>query len=385
MSKKIKLGIAAARGMHYMPGFLDMPDVEVAAFCETDEAVLNTFADRYNIPNRYRLFDDMADSDLDAIFVATPMHLHVPQTITALQAGKHVLSEVSAGVAMDELFWLKEEVEASDRVYMMCENFCYRPDVVLMQTMIDKGMFGIPYYAECEYIEDLKSWLVKNGKKTWRNYWQLGKRGAFYPTHSIGPVLRFFKDDPVDEVFCFGAGKSYTAPHYRQEDTTTTMLVLKSGKTIRMRIDCISDRPNQVYYIGLQGTRGSLETGRGNMEQREGDRVFFSDGGVHNSKDYRWEDLWKYSDMLPAQYRNMPAGTKEFAENGDYNCKGGDYYVVQDFIRAVRGEIPSPVNVYEACEWTAVGLLTELSAQNRGRGMKMPNFRGNRQDLEYRI
>jgi hypothetical protein len=35
------------------------------------------------------------------------------------------------------------------------------------------------------------------------------------------------------------------------------------------------------------------------------------------------------------------------------------------------------VDVYEACEWTAVGLLSELSVMNGGRPVEMPNFRKN--------
>lgn len=383
----IKLGIAGKRGLHYIQAFLDMRDVKVEAFCEVDEKVLTSEADKYNIPKRYRLFEDLCGSSVDAIFIATPMQTHIPQTLMALQAGKHVLSEVTAGVTMDELFWLKEAVERTDKVYMMNENFCYRPDVILTQAMVDRGMFGEPYYAETEYLEDLKSWLLINGQRKWREYWQVGKRGAFYPTHSIGPVLRWFGNDPVDEVFCFGRSPSYTEPRFRQEDTNVTIVKLKSGKIIRMRIDCLSTRPTQVAYFGLQGTRGTLETGRGNREQKGPDRIFFHDGSVNDSRTYRWEDLWKYSDLLPEEYRNLPEGAKQFSfeQDGDYSCMGGDYFVVQDFIRAVRGEKPSPVNVYEACEWTAVGLLSELSIQNGGRGIKMPNFRGKKEELIVRV
>jgi hypothetical protein len=35
------------------------------------------------------------------------------------------------------------------------------------------------------------------------------------------------------------------------------------------------------------------------------------------------------------------------------------------------------VDVYQACEWTAVALLSELSITNKGRTMDMPHFRRN--------
>ena len=50
---------------------------------------------------------------------------------------------------------------------------------------------------------------------------------------------------------------------------------------------------------------------------------------------------------------------------------------MQDFLDAVRGVKKPAVDVYEACEWTAVALLSSLSVSNRGRAMDMPNFRTN--------
>ena len=54
---------------------------------------------------------------------------------------------------------------------------------------------------------------------------------------------------------------------------------------------------------------------------------------------------------------------------------GGDYFIIQDFIDAIKGIKPPFIDVYDACEWTAVGLLSALSVSNRGRAMEMPDFR----------
>jgi predicted dehydrogenase len=385
MARKIKVGIAGARGMVYMPGFLDIPDVEIHAFCELNEDILTRKAREFNIPKTYRVYEDMLESDIDAVFVATPMYLHATQSMQALDAGKHVLSEVSAATNINELFWLKERVERSDRVYMMCENYCYRPDAVLAKRLVQEGFFGELYFAESEYIEDIKSWLVyTTGKNSWRQTWQVGKRGAFYPTHCLGPIMKCFPGDHIIEVSCFGAGP-HTVPQFRQEDTTTTILRTKQGRLIQLRIDVMSNRPNQNFYFVLQGTRGAIESPRGPLGQQDMYKAYTSNGEIKVSRGILWEDFWNYSHLLPEEYRNMPEGARELAKNGDYNSCGGDYYVVQDFIRAVRGEKESPVNVYEACEWTAVALLAELSAENNGRTMKMPDFHGTRADMEVRL
>ncbi len=371
----IKIGIAGARGLTYFAGFADMPDVQISAFCEADPEKLEKLATDYKIENRYRNYDDMVDSDLDAIMVATPMQHHVSQSISAIKAGKHVLCEVTANSFLEELFWLKKTVENSNRVYMMCENYCYRPDVVLVNRLIDEGRFGEIYYGESEYIEDIRTWLVyPNGKDSWRKYWQVGKRGAFYPTHCLGPLMTFFRNERIDTVLTYGSG-NHVDPDFRQEDTTTTILRLKSGKFLNLRIDVMSPRPNQNAYFAIQGTRGALETGRGPFGQESMDRIFFSDGGVRLSRGLVWEDLWKYSYLLPENYQNMPLGAQKLAANGDYNSCGGDYYVVQDFVKTIRGEIDNPIDVYKACEWSSVANLSEISIQSNSLPIKMPDWR----------
>jgi predicted dehydrogenase len=381
----IKLGIAGMRGLTYFPGAADMPGVEVTAFCELNPELLEAKANEFNIPNRFRAYEDMLNSDIDAVLVGTPMHMHATQSMQALDAGKHVLSEVIAATNVNELFWLKERAEQSDRVYMMCENYCYRPDAVLAKKLVEQGFFGDLYFAESEYIEDIKSWLtLPNGKPGWRAHWQVGKRGAFYPTHCLGPIMKCFGDDRIDEICCFGVGP-HTAPQYRQEDTTTTIIRTKQGRLIQLRIDVMSNRPNQNFYFVLQGTKGAIESPRGPLGQQSMYRAYTSDGSTRISRGILWDDFWSHSHLLPENYRNMPPAAQKLAANGDYNSCGGDYYVIQDFIRAVRGEIASPVNVYEACEWSAVALLSELSAENNGRPIKMPDFRGGRESMDVHI
>jgi len=59
-----------------------------------DEVKLGDFAERWNVPKRAtRLEEVLANPDIDAVYVATPVHLHREQTVLAAQAGKHVLVE----------------------------------------------------------------------------------------------------------------------------------------------------------------------------------------------------------------------------------------------------------------------------------------------------
>lgn len=368
----IKVGIAGARGLSTIAGLKSIPDVTVEALCDLDEELLKEQSQRHGIPKTYRVFEDMLDSDIDAVIVATPMQLHVPQTLQALEAGKHVMSEVTAGVTMDELWWLKEAVEKYKKTYMFAENYCYIPENQLIRNMVDKGMFGEVYFGEGEYLHDIKSLAFGYNRQTdgsnpdhrsWRHYWQLGKRGTFYPTHSLGPVMQWFNGDRVKYISSYGSGW-HTSPGFRQEDTSLTVCQLESGKLVKIRVDCISERPHNMSYYSLQGTKGCYEAPRGMGDTH---KIWLKD--AEDSGPAEWKPLSDYYHYLPERYKNA---TEEQKATGHW---GGDYFIVLDFIEAIRSGAQPAIDVYDACEWTAVALLSELSIMNGGKTMEVPDFR----------
>ncbi len=366
----LKVGIAGVRGLSTLMGFKALPEVQVLAICDLDETILQKVQKEHNIPKAYRIYDDMLESDLDAVVIATPMQCHVPQAIAALQAGKHVLSEVTAGVTMDELWWLIENVEASGKTYMMAENYCYMPQNQLILSLVQQGLLGDVYYAEGEYLHNLLSLLTYNyglqhsGKTSWRKYWQLGKHGAYYPTHSIGPVMQWFGQERILSLACYGTGH-HCRPDLRQEDTSITMCQLTGNKLARIRLDAISPRPHQMTYYTIQGTKGVVESSR---QADQPANIWLTSSG-QSVNEASWQPLSDYKQHLPQRY--CTASEQEIKSGHG----GGDFFVVADFVDAIRNNTAPPIDVYKACEWTAVGLLSELSITNNGRQIDMPHFR----------
>ena len=370
----IKIGIAGVRGLSTISGFKALnQDVEVTALCDVNQELLDRMSKQHAIPQTYRVFEDMIESDIDVVVIATPMQFHVGQTIQALQAKKHVLCEVTAAVSMDELWWLLETVENSGCTYMMAENYYYLPMVQQIQNMVNAGLFGELYYGECGYIHNVVNMLRYNyglqtsGKTSWRKYWQFGKHGAFYPTHNLGPVMKWFNGERIKAISTFGSGR-HVELDLRQEDTSTTMVQLESGKLISLRVDCISPRPLLNLDYAIQGTKGCFEAARGAGEM---DKIWLCgmDEKVENAA---WHPLSEFEDYLPARYKNRTEAQLKDGWRG-----GGDDFMAADFIEAVKNKSKPPVDVYEACEWTAVGLLSELSVTNNGKTMEMPYFRKN--------
>lgn len=362
----VKVGMVGARCRAFIEGFKAHPGAELAAFCDIDEAAASGASQEHGIAKAYRVYEDMLESDIDAVVIGTPMQYHAPMALQALQAGKHVLSEVTAAVNLDELEWLCLEVTKAGKVYMMAENYCFMPENQLVLSLVRKGYFGDVYFGEGEYIHELKGLHhVANGRTTWREWWQMGRSGNTYPTHSLGPVMQWFGDDHIKTVSCFSPGRR-TAPEHIQEDTTLTLCQMESGKLIKLRLDMLSNRPHNMTYYSLQGTKGVYEAARG---FGDGPKIWLQDFSDEPAGQFTWRSLWDFSDHLPQRYRD----SKEQGAQAGHG--GGDFFQVFDFVDAIEAGTRPAIDVYTAAEWTAVAFLSAESLARGGAPVPMPNYR----------
>ncbi|SEQ27410.1 Predicted dehydrogenase [Devosia sp. YR412] len=97
MTKKIRWGILSTAniGMQKVtPAIQRSAHSEVVAIASRDLSKARAAADQLGIAKAYGSYEDLfADPDIDAIYNPLPNHLHVPMTVAAAKAGKHVLCE----------------------------------------------------------------------------------------------------------------------------------------------------------------------------------------------------------------------------------------------------------------------------------------------------
>ena len=115
---KVRVGIVGLGfGAEFIPIYQRHPDAEMAAICRRDKTELDACGDRFGVAKRYTSFEDMlADPDIDAVHINSPIADHAPQSIAALKAGKHVASTVPAATSVDECRQLVEAQRASGKV-----------------------------------------------------------------------------------------------------------------------------------------------------------------------------------------------------------------------------------------------------------------------------
>ena len=361
----LKVGLAGApRGSSFVGAFRSIPETEITSICDIDEKRLLEIAEKHHIPGRYTDYEGMLEKeDLDIVVVATPMHHHVPQAVLALGKGINVLTEVTAAVSLGQCEELVRAVRDSDAKYMMAENYCYRRPNVLVGNMVRKGLFGEVYFGEGEYVHDVKGMHHDElGRPTWRTVWQVGKRGCTYGTHSLGPVLEWF-GDRVAWVTCEGSGV-HTNPEHVMDDTIIMICKTTGGALIKIRLDMLSNRPHNMVYYAVQGTKGCYEAPRGFGDEHKVWLQDYSEGKVE------WRSLWDFEEkFMPEMWQNPPEEAKRAGHGG------GDYFEIHDFVDSIVKNTTPRIDVYKAMDFTVPGLVSEKSILNHGQAYSVPDFR----------
>ena len=124
-----------------LPGMKKSSLLEIRAIASRDEARARSTADALGIPKAYGSYEALiADPEIEAIYNPLPNHLHVPLTLEAAAAGKHVLCEKPIALTADEATALRA---AAGKV-LIAEAFMVRfhPQWLRAQALIREGRIG---------------------------------------------------------------------------------------------------------------------------------------------------------------------------------------------------------------------------------------------------
>ena len=146
MAKRVRWGVLGAAKIaltKVAPAMMKGGNCEVAALASRDLAKAQEAAGSLGIPKAYGSYEDLlAAPDIDAIYNPLPNHLHVPWSIRAAAAGKHVLCEKPIGLSVDEV---KQLITARDRARVKIgEAFMARshPQWVRARDLVRQGAIG---------------------------------------------------------------------------------------------------------------------------------------------------------------------------------------------------------------------------------------------------
>lgn len=131
----------------------ELPEAEATWICDVNPESLIRVGRRYPAAQKTRqVARVLADREVDAIAIATPVSTHYPIAIAALAAGKHVFVEKPLAASSEEALELLDKAESAKLVLMPGHTFLYSPPVNLVHDLIRSGELGELYFVSTSRV-----------------------------------------------------------------------------------------------------------------------------------------------------------------------------------------------------------------------------------------
>jgi predicted dehydrogenase len=151
------VGVAVVGLGYWGPNLLrvlaDNPEVEVRWICDLNRDRLAAYRRRHPSTRVTTRFERvLADSDVEAVIIATPVHTHHMLAAEALDAGKHVFVEKPLAQSSELADDLAELANDRGRTLMCGHTFVYSPPVRAVKRMLEAGTLGDVYFISSSRV-----------------------------------------------------------------------------------------------------------------------------------------------------------------------------------------------------------------------------------------
>lgn len=150
MTDKIRIGCIGVGqiGKHHLENYSKVQGAELVALADINEAELNRVGDLTGIPNRYTDFKKMLErDDIQAVDVCLHNNLHMPVTVAALEAGKHVYCEKPMAGSYIDAETMYTKAQELDLKLAIQSRLLFEVETRAARSIIDQGLLGKRYHA----------------------------------------------------------------------------------------------------------------------------------------------------------------------------------------------------------------------------------------------
>jgi predicted dehydrogenase len=214
----------------------------------------------------------VADPEVQAVYVATPVRFHAEQSIAAAEAGKHVLCEKPMAMDLAECDRMIAACRASGVRLGIAYYRRFYPVVARVKQLVDRGAIGTPVFAQMTAFEPFdprpdepRAWLVERAQAGGGPMADFGCHRLEVLLHLLGPVRR------VTSIV------STVALIRDVEDTAAALLQFERGATAMLAVThAAATRQDTLDLFGTRGSihiaalnRGTIIVRRGAVEREE--------------------------------------------------------------------------------------------------------------------
>lgn len=284
--KEIKVGIIGSGGIAniaHVPGYLALrdKDVRITALCDIKPEAMENTIKRHGLDGveQYLDFRQMLrKADVDVVSVCTPNNVHMPATVAALQAGKHVICEKPIARNGREGTKMVQAARKSRRQLMIGQSFRFGARPQAVKRAIDAGMLGDIYYA--------RSWAIRRREVPAKDTFLDKEKSGGGPLIDIGVhsldltlyLMGFPKPVRVsgriwtkfgNRPNVIGTWGQWDYRHFEVEDCAVALIHFANGAAVTLEASFASNISEPLMEVVLLGTAGGAEVGSGKIYTEE--------------------------------------------------------------------------------------------------------------------
>jgi predicted dehydrogenase len=234
------------------PALRDTECSELVAVSRARSDLAASFAKEFGAKRCHADWRDLVnDDEIDAVYIATPVHLHAAQAIAAAEAGKHVLCEKPMAMNPQECDRMID-AGRSHRVKLGIAYYRrFYPVVARVKGIIESGEIGVPSLAQIQAFEqfnpaagDPRSWLLQK---------HLSGGGPMFDfgCHRIEVLLNIF--GPISEVKALIANTVFDR---EVEDTASALFRFAGGACAALSVSHAAAEAKDT--LNIFGSLGSI-------------------------------------------------------------------------------------------------------------------------------
>jgi 1,5-anhydro-D-fructose reductase (1,5-anhydro-D-mannitol-forming) len=269
------------------------------------------------------LEDLVADTRVDAVFIASPNFLHAPYTTSAAQAGKHVLVEKPMAVRVDEAVEMVRTCRTHGVKLGVGFHLRHHPGHQEARRLLGEGVLGTITLVQAQMGAGIRGRteipfkVFRDARSGQRSAWWVhseGVGGAWammaMGTHCVD-LLHFLLGQRIMEVAALTDGQCQDSPLER----LATMCVRFSGGTLGM-VCCGSKMPDSKNDATLYGSHGRIVLGHSLWTTLQGSLEVVSDT-VNTTVPYPQDALALYTRQVEAFNEAIQHDTEPIASGLD--------------------------------------------------------------------
>lgn len=234
------------------PALRDLSNCELVSVSRARADQAESFAREFGAAKWFADWrEQIADPGIDAVYIATPVHLHTEQTIAAAEAGKHVLCEKPMALNIADCDKMMEACRSNDVKLGIAYYRRFYPVLARVKEIINSGEIGSVTLAQInafEYVDlapgDPRHWFLEGAKSG-------GGPMMDFGCHRIELLIDLF--GPVGRVEGLVSNKAFGR---EVEDTAIASFQFKSGTCASVTVTHAVVEARDT--LDIYGTTGSV-------------------------------------------------------------------------------------------------------------------------------